>query len=219
MMKHSLLKTLALGALLLLAGCSSNQAQVGKVINLKAATANPATQGAVVAENSTPEFVVAWILWGTPTMTPYREPAAGSVAANPTDAGSGEGSAATPTTRPTLPPTATLRPTLTPAVVAGTGGGDASAGMQVFTALGGCSSCHDTSAGITIVGPTLKGIAARAAERKPEMTAEQYLHESIVDPNAFVVQGFAQGLMPTTFKSTLSEKQINDVVAYLMTLK
>jgi cytochrome c2 len=98
------------------------------------------------------------------------------------------------------------------------GTGDVNRGMQVFTGIGGCSSCHEISMGHTVIGPTLKGIAVTAATRKAGLTAEEYLHESIVDPNIYVVDSFAPGIMPQVFSSTLSEQQINDLVAYLLTL-
>ncbi len=49
-------------------------------------------------------------------------------------------------------------------------------------------------------------------------TAEQYIHTSIVDPNAHVVEGFTQGVMPS-YKTAVNDTQLNDLVAYLLTLK
>jgi Cytochrome c len=72
--------------------------------------------------------------------------------------------------------------------------------------------------GVTIVGPSLKGVAVRAATRKPGYTAIAYLRESIMYPNAYVVQGFNPGIMPQTFGQQLSKQQIDDVVSYLLTL-
>ncbi len=51
------------------------------------------------------------------------------------------------------------------------------------------------------------------------MTAEEYLHQSIVDPNAFVVPGFPKGQMIQNFGKILTEEEINDLVAFLLTLK
>jgi cytochrome c2 len=218
-MKKQVLTALALGGALLLSSCSGNPNGLA-VINMKDVTANPATQDAITAQQTTPQFVVAWILWGTPTPTPYREPRAGEVTPPPV----ATEVAAVPTA--TLPATATLPPTATTAAAnasTGSGGsvgkGDPTTGMRVFTGLGGCSSCHDITMGHTVVGPTLKGISKTAVTRKPGMTAEDYLYESITAPNKFVVKSFAQGLMPQTFKSTLSARQIDDVIAYLMSLK
>ena len=45
-----------------------------------------------------------------------------------------------------------------------------------------------------------------------------YIQESIVDPGAVVVDGFAN-IMPSGFGDSLYESEITDIVAYLSTLK
>ena len=50
------------------------------------------------------------------------------------------------------------------------------------------------------------------------MTAVEYLHTSIVEPNNFVVEGYPENLMPQVYAEALSEDQINNLVAYLLTL-
>lgn len=117
----------------------------------------------------------------------------------------------------------------TTAPVASTGGsstGDATAGAAIFSGktaiVGGppCLSCHVVEAGKPqTVGPNLAGIADRAATRVAGQDASQYLHSSIVDPNSFVVDGFAQGLMFAGYGDALTPQQVDDVVAYLLSLK
>lgn len=109
----------------------------------------------------------------------------------------------------------------------GGGGGSASdvaAGDQLFhqTVIGtnaGCVTCHSTEQGVTIVGPSLAGIATTAATAEAGKTAEEFIKESIVDPNKVVTQGFNPNIMPQNWGQVLSEQQINQLVAYLMTLK
>ncbi|MBX3086670.1 MAG: cytochrome c [Anaerolineae bacterium] len=183
------------------------------------ATPIPPTQDTIVASPTATNFVAAYVLFGTPT--PADNVAAGQLTAAATaTSGSVVASAptATPPTAATLPPTATTAAS-TGSTGGSTGAGDPVAGSRVFTGIGGCSSCHDVSAGLTIVGPSLKGIAKTAETRKPGMSAHDYIYESITNPNAYVVKGFAPGIMIQTFKQTLSAKQINDVIAYLLTLK
>ena len=63
-------------------------------------------------------------------------------------------------------------------------------------------------------GPNLDNLAADA-QKANRGSVEQYATESIEDPNAYVVSGFQQGVMPTTFGQSLSKSQIADLVAFL----
>jgi mono/diheme cytochrome c family protein len=93
--------------------------------------------------------------------------------------------------------------------------GDPAAGKAVFLA-NGCGSCHTFKpAGSSgTVGPDLDELAANA-QKANRGSLEQYVHESIVDPNAYVVSGFQAGVMPQDFGQKLNEKQIADLVAFL----
>jgi mono/diheme cytochrome c family protein len=96
--------------------------------------------------------------------------------------------------------------------------GNASSGEQVFRGVGACSACHSLDPDVRMIsGPTLSGVASRAATVRPGYSAEMYIYESIVYPNAYVVEGFQGGIMPTGFKKQLSEQQLADLVAFLMT--
>ena len=61
------------------------------------------------------------------------------------------------------------------------------------------------------------GIAERAGERIPGMSAEDYLRQSIVSPGAHYVEGFTSKHMPMDYADRLSEQDINDIVAFLLT--
>ena len=82
----------------------------------------------------------------------------------------------------------------------------------------GCVTCHSLAAGSTIVGPSLAGIADRAAGRVGGLDAPSYLEQSIVDPDAFVVEGFESGKMPGVWGEVLSAEQIDALVQYLLEL-
>ena len=60
--------------------------------------------------------------------------------------------------------------------------------------------------------------AIRAETRVPGLTAEEYLYESIVDPDAYVVDGFRAGQMLPIYEDRLSPDQIDALVTYLLTL-
>lgn len=83
----------------------------------------------------------------------------------------------------------------------------------------GCRICHSLTKDERIIGPSFYGIADRAGERIPGMSAEDYLRESILNPNAFVVSGYPEGQMIQNFGDILTEQQIEDLIAFLMTLK
>jgi mono/diheme cytochrome c family protein len=106
---------------------------------------------------------------------------------------------------------------------AATSGGNVDAGKALFaqSAIGsqpGCGTCHSLDAGETIVGPTMAGIGTAAASKVSGESSEQFLRNSILEPNAYVESGFAEGIMPA-YKDALSEQQVNDLVAYLLSLK
>ncbi|MBI5670302.1 MAG: c-type cytochrome [Chloroflexi bacterium] len=81
-----------------------------------------------------------------------------------------------------------------------------------------CATCHALTPNTVIVGPSLAGIASRAADRVPGMAAEAYLRESILNPGAFVVPGFPDA-MQKNLGEHLSAEQINDIIAFLLTLE
>ncbi len=102
--------------------------------------------------------------------------------------------------------------------------GDPATGRGLFfeSSLGASASCHICHAlepGIDKVGPSLAGIGTRAAERVPGMSAEAYLRESIVDPEAYIVEGFPPGLMLPDLGEKLSDEQIENLIAFLLTMK
>ncbi len=106
------------------------------------------------------------------------------------------------------------------------GAGDAERGKQLYnqTTIGpnaapGCVTCHSIEAGKVLVGPSHAGVATRAETSVPGQSAEDFLKESITNPNAHVTQGFISGVMYQNYAKDLTEQEINDLVAYLMTLK
>lgn len=85
--------------------------------------------------------------------------------------------------------------------------------------LPSCVSCHaDTPQGISPLGPNLSNIGNRAATTVPGQSAEDYLRTSIIDPDAFLAGGYQEGIMERNYSRALSQQQINDLVAYMLTL-
>ena len=101
----------------------------------------------------------------------------------------------TPATQPPPPPAAPK--------------GDAAAGKAVFSAQG-CGTCHTFAPASATgkVGPDLDtALKGKDAE---------FVRESIVDPNKEITSGFQPNVMPQNFGQTLSPKQIDDLVAFLL---
>jgi len=92
--------------------------------------------------------------------------------------------------------------------------GDPAQGEALFASQG-CIGCHSLD-GTASAGPSVAGIAGRAGSTVAGQSAEEYLHQAIVEPATFVVEGFAP-IMPTY--DALSEADVAALVAYLMTLE
>lgn len=92
------------------------------------------------------------------------------------------------------------------------GEGDPEAGAAVFEKAG-CGSCHafDPAGTTAKVGPSLDDLPD-LAERADQGTLEEFTRTSITNPNAYVEEGFQEGVMPP-FDG--SEKELADLVAFL----
>jgi mono/diheme cytochrome c family protein len=99
------------------------------------------------------------------------------------------------------------------AFVAGAGdsGNDATSGEAVFTTAG-CGGCHMFAPAGTDaqVGPDLDTIDPGG------QPLEDFIHESIADPDANVASGYQPGVMPGTYESSLSDAQLDALVQYLV---
>jgi cytochrome c oxidase subunit 2 len=91
----------------------------------------------------------------------------------------------------------------------------AAGGLSVFNA-NGCSTCHTLSAARASgnVGPDLDKLVSYAQQAHQPLAA--FVHESIVDPGAYVQPGYQNGIMPTTFGSQLSKGQLSALVTFLV---
>ena len=105
-------------------------------------------------------------------------------------------------------------------------------GENLFrTATPVCTACHSLQPGVQLAGPSMAGIVERAERTMASPTyagsatdVEGYIRESIVEPSAHLVPGemfSAAGVsfMPNTYAEALDAQQIDQLVAYLATLK
>ena len=105
-------------------------------------------------------------------------------------------------------------------------------GQALFrSATPACAACHSVAPGVNMAGPSLADIATRAAQRisasdykGSAKDVSGYIRESIEHPSAYIVPGAmysanGQSFMPTTYSKDLKPEQIDQLVAYLATLK
>jgi mono/diheme cytochrome c family protein len=76
-----------------------------------------------------------------------------------------------------------------------------------------CHVCHIEGGGR--IAPPFEGLAERAAQHAP-LSAEEYLYLAITNPSDYVVEGYPNA-MPNNYPRRLSEREIGDIVAYLLT--
>lgn len=112
------------------------------------------------------------------------------------------------------------------------GDDDRALGEHIFrTAVPTCVACHSLVPGADGAGPSLAGVATRAEETvnsdayTGEATdAEGYLREAILSPSAHLTPGgmySASGVsfMPDTYSNSLNDDEVEQLVAFLSTLK
>ncbi len=104
--------------------------------------------------------------------------------------------------------------------------GDAKAGEELSVSLA-CTACHIAApTGPAWAAGVEPGIGARAQTRFTQSgysgsakSAEQYLFESIALSGVYLVPGFTEGIMPNNYASQLTDQQMADLIAYLLTFK
>lgn len=93
--------------------------------------------------------------------------------------------------------------------------GDATNGETLINGALGCAACHVIGAQSGIAPPFV-GVATVAATRNPELSAAAYLYESIINPAAYLVEGY-QNAMPANFATRVTDQDMGDMLAYLLT--
>jgi mono/diheme cytochrome c family protein len=90
----------------------------------------------------------------------------------------------------------------------------ATTGEQIFTAAG-CAACHTLAKANAsgTIGPSLDELAQAAGQQ--EGSPEDYVRESLIDPDAVVAEGFQSGVMPS-YEGRLSDEQLQTLAEYLL---
>jgi cytochrome c2 len=92
------------------------------------------------------------------------------------------------------------------------------AGEEIFKTKGTCEICHRIGQKGTRA-PDLAGVGGRAAKTKPGTSAKAYIIESLLHPQAFVVEGYPP-IMPTVDKPpiALNRSEVWALTAFLESL-
>jgi mono/diheme cytochrome c family protein len=200
-------------------------------MTLLAACGTPAVPGPTLAPTQ-----------ALPTRVPIQVTGRPQNESEPTVVGAQPTSA--PTLAPVTPAAANPSPTIIPATPTRSfatatrvarPAGDPAKGQVLFNNSIGdplvpiCNTCHLVDSEEVKVGPSLKGVAGHGDEHAHAQGQDlaTYLRTSIVNPNAYLVPNQdphlfsvnGVSLMYQDYAKHLSEEQINDLVAYLMTLK
>jgi cytochrome c2 len=100
-------------------------------------------------------------------------------------------------------------------------GTEAARGWRYYTQLR-CVGCHSTTDNVAI-GPSFKGLAGSKVELtdgKTVVANDAYLRQSIVSPDAQIVEGFSPGVMTSMIgPGTIPPAQAKAIIAYIKTLK
>lgn len=91
-------------------------------------------------------------------------------------------------------------------------------GSEVFInkGCGGCHMVEGMPGAAGKVGPGLNGLPDRASQRVIGYTSQQYIRESIEDPSAYVVDGFAAA-MPE-LRGQMTDEEFEALVTFLIEL-
>lgn len=79
-----------------------------------------------------------------------------------------------------------------------------------------CVGCHNTDPATQMVGPTWHNIGDMAVGRVAGESPAFYLHQSITEPNAHVVDGYPANVMPQTYSQTMALDDLGVLIAYLL---
>ncbi|MHB0876777.1 MAG: c-type cytochrome [Anaerolineae bacterium] len=228
---YPLLTITLVAALAIMAGCGATAATTP---GLETATITGATAGATVSGTSlaTRAATIVATTAGTRAATVETTgTAAGAATAETTGTAMRTGTVmATGTTMVTGTAMATgTRMTTGTAMATGTGaaaGGPLPTADAAMAETGateastiGCAGCHSID-GTTLVGPTWQGLYGSQVtldDGTTVMADETYIRESILQPDAQIVQGFQPGVMPKV-GGQLSTEQVDSLVEYIKSL-
>jgi len=91
---------------------------------------------------------------------------------------------------------------------------------DLFNAMA-CAGCHNINADQTDdnkgpIAPNLGNLADHAGSRVEGEDAETYVRQSIIEPSAFVVSGYIDGVMPQNFADKMNREETQGLVEWML---
>ena len=92
--------------------------------------------------------------------------------------------------------------------------------QELFVSMG-CVGCHNMNLPQDAqnrgpVAPNMGNLHETAATKVPGEDGPTYVHNSIVNPNDFVNEGYTAGIMPQNFTEKMSEEEIQSLVDWIL---
>lgn len=103
--------------------------------------------------------------------------------------------------------------------------GNAERGEELYNITYGCKGCHgdiNDQSDWSMQGPWLGAIEENAPQRKPDLSVEAYIYESVLYPGEYVVEGYNNGVMPQDFANRMginpeeTPQDLLDIIVYLL---
>jgi cytochrome c oxidase subunit 2 len=90
-------------------------------------------------------------------------------------------------------------------------------GRKIYIKLG-CGACHilEDAESAGVLGSSLEGYGLVAPTRVEGLDARTYTLQAILQPNAFIVEGYGAGLMPANYGDQLTEGELEILIDYLL---
>lgn len=122
-----------------------------------------------------------------------------------------------PPTEAAPPPTeVVVIPAPTPEAPVG-GGATDGPGIFVSRGCGGCHVIEGLAGAVGVTGPEMTGIGSRAGTRVAGLSAEDYIRQSVEEPEAFVLEGYDNVMQP--LRGMMTDEEFDILVEYLLTLQ
>lgn len=91
--------------------------------------------------------------------------------------------------------------------------------FETSTGVWQCATCHNVDIDEVKIGPSLLGLPGRAGDRVEGEGPYTYIFNSIKYSQQYIVEGFENATHMPNYEGILTDIQIYDLVAYLMTLE